>query len=38
VEKFHKRGILVGSIAGKLKHAINAVEAGVDFIIAQVPP
>ena len=35
VEKFHKRGILVGSIAGKKKHAVNALEAGVDFIIAQ---
>ena len=35
VAKFHEKGILVGSIAGKLKHATNAVDAGVDFIIAQ---
>jgi len=35
VDAFHSRGILVGSVAGKVKHAVGAVEAGVDFVIAQ---
>lgn len=35
VAEFHKRGMLVGSIAGKLSHAESAVRAGVDFVIAQ---
>jgi enoyl-[acyl-carrier protein] reductase II len=35
IERFHKRGMLVGSIAGRLIHAVRAVEEGVDFIIVQ---
>eukprot|EP01062_Namystynia_karyoxenos_P010573 TRINITY_DN13750_c0_g1_i1.p1 TRINITY_DN13750_c0_g1~~TRINITY_DN13750_c0_g1_i1.p1 ORF type:complete len:339 (+),score=88.21 TRINITY_DN13750_c0_g1_i1:95-1111(+) len=35
VDMFHKRGMLVGSIAGKTSHATGAVAAGVDFVIAQ---
>lgn len=35
IEMFHERGMLVASIAGKIDHAVNAVNAGVDFIIAQ---
>ena len=27
--------MLVGSIAGRVKHAVDAVDAGVDFVIAQ---
>ena len=35
IEVFHTSGILVGSIAGKVSHAVRALEAGVDFVIAQ---
>jgi len=35
IDLFHKLGMVVGSIAGKLDHAVKAVEAGVDFIIVQ---
>ena len=35
IEAFHRRGLLVGSVAGKVEHAVRAVEAGVDFVIAQ---
>lgn len=32
---FHERGMLVGSICGKLAHAKGAVKSGVDFVIVQ---
>lgn len=35
VAAFHAQNMLVGSVAGKVEHAIRAVEAGVDFVIAQ---
>ena len=35
IEAFHRKGLLVGSVAGKVEHAVRAVEAGVDFVIAQ---
>jgi len=35
IDMFHERGMYVASIAGKLSHAVRAVEAGVDFVIAQ---
>ena len=35
IDAFHARGMLVGSIAGKVKHAVGAVNAGVDFVVAQ---
>ena len=35
IGKFHSRGMLVASIAGKVSHAVRAVEAGVDFVICQ---
>lgn len=35
IDAFHARSMLVGSIAGKLAHAVKAVDAGVDFIIVQ---
>ena len=35
VDRAHERGILVGGLAGKPKHAVRQVEAGVDVVIAQ---
>jgi NAD(P)H-dependent flavin oxidoreductase YrpB (nitropropane dioxygenase family) len=35
VEKAHGSGMLVGALAGRVKHALAHVEAGVDIIIAQ---
>jgi enoyl-[acyl-carrier protein] reductase II len=35
IKLFHDRGMLVASIAGRLDHAVKAVEAGVDFVIVQ---
>lgn len=35
VHRLHKRGILVGSMVGKVEHAIRHRDAGVDIIIAQ---
>ncbi len=35
VDAFHDANILVGSMCGKVRHAIAAVEAGCDLVIAQ---
>jgi enoyl-[acyl-carrier protein] reductase II len=35
IEKFHKGGVLVGTVSGRVKHAQRAVKAGVDFVVAQ---
>ena len=35
IKAFHERGMVVASIAGKVAHAVKAVEAGVDFVIVQ---
>lgn len=35
VDRLHSRGILVGSMVGKVEHAIKQRDAGVDIIIAQ---
>lgn len=35
IEVFRSRGVLVGAIGGKVQHCISAVDAGVDFVIAQ---
>eukprot|EP00924_Labyrinthula_sp_SR-Ha-C_P010131 snap_masked-scaffold_40-processed-gene-2.37-mRNA-1 protein AED:1.00 eAED:1.00 QI:0/0/0/0/1/1/2/0/336 len=35
INLFHENNMVVGSIAGKLDHAVRAAEAGVDFIIVQ---
>jgi len=35
IEKFHKGGVLVGTVSGRVKHAERAVKGGVDFVIAQ---
>ena len=31
----HSKNILVGSMCGKVRHAISAVESGCDFVVAQ---
>lgn len=35
VERLHGRGIKVGSLIGKVEHALNQKEVGVDFVVAQ---
>eukprot|EP01089_Gocevia_fonbrunei_P005329 TRINITY_DN1561_c0_g1_i1.p1 TRINITY_DN1561_c0_g1~~TRINITY_DN1561_c0_g1_i1.p1 ORF type:complete len:291 (-),score=60.67 TRINITY_DN1561_c0_g1_i1:75-947(-) len=35
IDKCHANGILVGLVIGKVSHAMSALKAGVDFIIAQ---
>jgi enoyl-[acyl-carrier protein] reductase II len=35
IDDLHAHGVLVGSMCGKVKHAISAVEAGCDFVVAQ---
>jgi enoyl-[acyl-carrier protein] reductase II len=35
VEMLHAKGILVGSMCGKVRHAIGAVAIGCDFVVAQ---
>jgi len=35
IELLHSKGILVGSMCGKVRHAIGAVESGCDFVVAQ---
>lgn len=35
IERCHERGILVASMCGKVRHALAAVEAGCDLVIAQ---
>eukprot|EP01088_Endostelium_zonatum_P000606 TRINITY_DN10851_c0_g1_i1.p1 TRINITY_DN10851_c0_g1~~TRINITY_DN10851_c0_g1_i1.p1 ORF type:complete len:334 (-),score=75.03 TRINITY_DN10851_c0_g1_i1:49-1050(-) len=35
VERCHQKNMLVGVVIGKVSHAVNAVKAGVDFVIAQ---
>jgi len=35
IDAFHERKMLVGSIAGKLSHAVTAVDRGVDFVVVQ---
>ncbi|MEU7811744.1 nitronate monooxygenase family protein [Pseudonocardia sp. NPDC049154] len=34
VATMHEAGLLVGSLCGKVRHAVKAVEAGVDLVIA----
>lgn len=34
-EYLHSKNILVGSMCGKVRHAISAVESGCDFVVAQ---
>ncbi|MEY2554691.1 MAG: hypothetical protein QOC57_2551, partial [Ilumatobacteraceae bacterium] len=35
VDLLHTKGILVGSMCGKVRHAVNAAASGVDFVVAQ---
>lgn len=35
VDALHDANILVGSMCGKVRHAIGAVESGCDFVVAQ---
>ena len=35
VDLLHDKNILVGSMCGKVRHAIAAVESGCDFVVAQ---
>jgi enoyl-[acyl-carrier protein] reductase II len=35
VDLLHSKNILVGSMCGKVRHAVSAVASGVDFVVAQ---
>jgi enoyl-[acyl-carrier protein] reductase II len=35
IELLHRHSVLVGSMAGKVRHAVGAVASGCDFVIAQ---
>ena len=35
IDELHRHGILVGSMCGKVRHAVAAVEGGCDFVVAQ---
>lgn len=35
IDLLHSKNILVGSMCGKVRHAVNAVSSGVDFVVAQ---
>jgi enoyl-[acyl-carrier protein] reductase II len=35
VELCHEHGVLVANMCGKVRHAVSAVEAGCDFVVAQ---
>jgi enoyl-[acyl-carrier protein] reductase II len=35
IELLHESNVLVGSMAGKVRHAVAAVESGCDFVVAQ---
>lgn len=35
IDLLHSKGLLIGSMCGKVKHAISAVAAGCDFVVAQ---
>ena len=35
IDLCHERGVLVASMCGKVRHAVAAVEAGCDLVIAQ---
>ena len=35
IELLHSKNILVGSMCGKVRHAVSAVASGVDFVVAQ---
>ena len=35
IDELHKHNILVGSMCGKVRHAVAAVSSGCDFVVAQ---
>jgi len=35
VDLLHAKNVLVGSMCGKVRHAVSAVASGVDFVVAQ---
>ena len=35
IDRLHAANVLVGSMCGKVRHAIGAVASGVDFVVAQ---
>ena len=35
IDLLHSRNVLVGSMCGKVRHAVSAVASGVDFVVAQ---
>jgi len=35
IDLLHSKNILVGSMCGKVRHAVGAVASGVDFVVAQ---
>jgi enoyl-[acyl-carrier protein] reductase II len=35
IDLLHSKNVLVGSMCGKVRHAISAVASGVDFVVAQ---
>jgi NAD(P)H-dependent flavin oxidoreductase YrpB (nitropropane dioxygenase family) len=35
IDQLHAHNVLVGSMCGKVRHAIGAVESGCDFVVAQ---
>jgi enoyl-[acyl-carrier protein] reductase II len=35
IDELHRNNILVGSMCGKVRHAVAAVESGCDFVVAQ---
>ena len=35
IDELHRNNVLVGSMAGKVRHAVAAVETGCDFVVAQ---
>lgn len=35
IDELHRHNILVGSMCGKVRHAVAAVESGCDFVVAQ---
>lgn len=35
IDRLHASGVIVGSMCGKVRHAVAAVESGCDFVVAQ---
>lgn len=35
IDRLHRSGVIVGSMCGKVRHAVAAAESGCDFVVAQ---